>query len=247
MLFVASYAAAANAPHALPATADLRVDIAEFADPPLSRGVFHYGFGVYNDGPDTAVDVVFSDSVAEGLTFHALRLEDSGGNDLEASVEMPSAGTRGIIRVSVAQLAAGDNFRVIVFLNVDAPPLTVTSNVGTASSATFDPVADNNTRDVRYQVPYPPEVFLIKARQADGKPYRIQISGGFLKPYGQGIPFVYIGEEEEVWTRYKLKSEQRLYLTGGAELKRRFPKGTPVPIRIVNFDGGEVTAWFVRE
>jgi hypothetical protein len=62
-------------------------------------------------------------------------------------------------------------------------------------------------------------------------------------------PFVYIGEEQEVWTEWKATLPLKLILKGGRngkELKRRFPKGVPIPIRLVNFDGGETTVLFTR-
>jgi hypothetical protein len=49
---------------------------------------------------------------------------------------------------------------------------------------------------------------------------------------------VYIGADTTPWPSIKRKSDVKLVLKKGASLEARFPAGVPVPIRIVNPDGG---------
>jgi hypothetical protein len=47
-------------------------------------------------------------------------------------------------------------------------------------------------------------------------------------------------------TRVKRKSASEVLLKKGASLKALFPAGTPVPVRVVNPDGGETTVIYTR-
>lgn len=230
--------------------ADLRMDIIEFQDPEFLGGVFHYGFAAVNDGPDLAEGVEVVDDIPEGLAFARVDVSTSFGEPLEVQIETPEAGQRGLIRISIGAIQPNDWVNTIVYLVATAPPGTVIENTAVVTGFGSDPNFENNDIIVPYRIPYPPVVQFMRAYTTDAGAFRIRLSGYNLLPSSTSAPpFVYIGEEQEVWTEWKATLPLKLILKGGRngkELKRRFPKGVPIPIRLVNFDGGETTVLFTR-
>jgi hypothetical protein len=89
---------------------------------------------------------------------------------------------------------------------------------------------------------FAPAVDRITAVDNGSRAFKLKLSGTELKP---GMK-VYIGSEGLEWTNTRFKRETLFVLKGGAALKRLFPVGVEVPIRLVNPDGGESTVTFVR-
>ncbi len=68
-------------------------------------------------------------------------------------------------------------------------------------------------------------------------PFRLRIDGSGFQA---GIK-VFIGDEAVSWSDLVFKNGEKLILKGGKNLKRLFPKGTIVRLRLLNPDGGETT------
>ncbi len=75
-----------------------------------------------------------------------------------------------------------------------------------------------------------------------GNPFRLAIQGSNFE---SGIK-VYIGSSEDPWADVTYVSGSELVLGRGRRLKRQFPKGVAVSIRLVNPDGGSVTTSYTR-
>lgn len=230
--------------------ADLRMDILEFRDPEFFGGVFHYGFAAVNDGPDAADGVEVVDDIPDGLAFARVEVSSSFGDPLDVPIEAPEVGQRGRLRISIGSILPGDWVNTTVYLLATAPPNTVVENTAVVSGIGVDPDLENNDIIVPYRIPVPPAVQFMRAYRTDSGSFRIRLSGSNFRPSGIGSPpFVYIGEEQTVWTSFKVAVPLKVVLKGGPrgrDLKRQFPRGVPVPIRLVNFDGGETTVIFTR-
>ena len=72
-------------------------------------------------------------------------------------------------------------------------------------------------------------------------PFRIRIDGA---DFQAGVK-VYIGTSTTAWSSVQYVSSTRLILSG-QNLSRRFPRGTPVAIKVVNPDGQFATTTFTR-
>ena len=88
------------------------------------------------------------------------------------------------------------------------------------------------------QVPPPVIMAILKV----ANPFRLKITGSNFQP---GIQ-VFIGASTTPWPNVAYKSYAVLVLKSGSTLKAYFPKGLPVPIKLVNPDGGTATQNFTR-
>jgi hypothetical protein len=73
-------------------------------------------------------------------------------------------------------------------------------------------------------------------------PFRLKLSGAGFR---EGIQ-VFLDADAAPWPGVERKSEAKLLLGKGSALKARFPKGTAVPVRLRNPDGGEVVTAVTR-
>jgi hypothetical protein len=89
---------------------------------------------------------------------------------------------------------------------------------------------------------FAPSVDRITAVDTSGRAFKMKLTGTELKA---GMR-VFIGADALEWTNTRFKRESLFVLKGGGALKRLFPVGVEVPIRLVNPDGGEATVTFVR-
>jgi len=89
-----------------------------------------------------------------------------------------------------------------------------------------------------------PTVTDIKKGQRRGRPstFKVKIYG---TNFEQGVQ-VYIGGDTTPWDNVTWKNSGKILLKKGKTLKKKFPKGECVSIRIVNPDGGEVTTGWER-
>jgi hypothetical protein len=74
------------------------------------------------------------------------------------------------------------------------------------------------------------------------RPWKIKMFGSDFR---EGMR-VYLGTEGAEWTNTRLKHSGLFVLKGGNALKKMFPVGVEVPIRVVAPDGEEVTVSFTR-
>jgi hypothetical protein len=72
-------------------------------------------------------------------------------------------------------------------------------------------------------------------------PFRVLIRGYNFHPDIQ----VFIGGDEVPWSKVEINSNY-LILNKGLKLKKHFPKGIPVEIKLKNGDGGEIITTFTR-
>ena len=72
--------------------------------------------------------------------------------------------------------------------------------------------------------------------------FRIKITGTHFGPETR----VYIGNAPEAWRSVRFKSSAVLVLTDGRQLRREFPVGVKVAVRVVNPNGDEATQYFKR-
>ena len=98
-----------------------------------------YTITVANSGPDTASNVVLSDSVPGGTTFTSL-LQNTGP---AASCSMPPPGGNGNITCSFVQLASGTSAQFTLTLGVGN--VSSVSNTASVTSDSFDTNAANNS------------------------------------------------------------------------------------------------------
>lgn len=89
--------------------------------------------------------------------------------------------------------------------------------------------------------PMPPDVITAGSLTAAGKPYRVKLTGINFQP---GLT-VTIGSDSTPWPAVKRKNDGTI-LIKGAQLKKRFPKGVPVAIRVENPEGGSDVVAFTR-
>lgn len=193
---------------------------------------------VANAGPSQAAAVTVATSTPAGTVFRS-------ASTTAGSCTTPAAGASGPITCAIGALSSGATATVTVVLDVLADPGATVTAQASAATTTTDPTAGNNTASASASVVAPsvdpPVVASIRAL-AGGKPFRIKIVGSNFQP---GV-VVFIGADTSPWPNVKLKSGTSITLKGGKALKARFPKGTPVTLRIVNPDGGQATTSLTR-
>jgi hypothetical protein len=156
-------AGSVSGPSALQQAVDVQVDEYAFRDPPYWLGRFHYGFAVVNNGPETAVNVRFTDIVPEEATFDSIEIRSSFGEPLDIPYEAPAPGERGTITFVVDEIAPEDWVSAIVYLRPVAEPGTVFVNTATVGIEGGDLDPQNDSYSIPYRVPDPPLVYSVKA------------------------------------------------------------------------------------
>jgi hypothetical protein len=113
----------------------------------------------------------------------------------------------------------------------------------TASAAETDPAPADNAATTHVAVAVEvvaPSIAALTPIAKAGQPWRLRVSGTNFKPGA----VVFIGSGG-IWPSMKFKSAYELVIKGD-KLKKQFPKGVAVPVRVVNSDGGETTATYTR-
>ena len=133
-------------------TADLSIDKSVAANPALIGTTVDWVLLVTNHGPDTATNVVISDTLPAPFTV--------------ASVTAPGLSCTTIVQTvqcATATLANGASVTVTVTANVGGPVTSSVTNTATVGSGAFDPDPGNNTdsasvpvADVASRGPVPP-------------------------------------------------------------------------------------------
>jgi uncharacterized repeat protein (TIGR01451 family) len=225
-------------------SADVKLEVDIVQEPAFWRGRFFYGFAIRNLGPSSALDVLFVDDIPDGLLFSEISAYDNVRNEyFTEGVTHPVPGERGRIQVWLPQLPASGEIFLVVYLSAAASPGTEVTNAVSVGSSTSDPVLENNTLVIRHVVPIPP---LIERVKSVGDPFRIVVLGaGFVQNSFDEFPQITVGDSVDPIPR-EFKSRNRLVLRGGRDLKRLFPRGVPVLIRVANPDGGEAFFEYTR-
>ena len=96
-----------------------------------------------------------------------------------------------------------------------------------------------STDSTQIKVVTPPIIQSIRALR---NPFRIVFIGEDFLP-GLTVTFLSDGMK---WSLVKRKSNAKVVLNGGKDLKQRFPLGVPVWIRVENVDGGMTVLYFQR-
>jgi uncharacterized repeat protein (TIGR01451 family) len=129
---------------AIPASAaDASADLATTVGPTSGRmlgGPVTFTITVKNNGPDSAQNVVLSDTFSGFATFQSVSAPSG------TSCTAPPFGTRGTVTCTTGSLAPGDS--VTVRVTVHAGNLGFRDIIGdtaTATSTTFDPNTANNS------------------------------------------------------------------------------------------------------
>lgn len=229
-------------------TSDISVEERTFFDPSFDSGFFFYGLAVCNNGPDVVESVTFTNPIPEGTVFGALQGKTSDLEDIDLPCLTPQPGEQGTISCTLGPINPNDWVFVYLYLRVTAEPGALVTNIASAQSPTsYDPLPDNNSLVIEHGIPYPPVLYSIRSVTTSGK-YRLRIHAGNMDDNTAfpEYPLVYIGVGEPPWPLRRRKDLFRLFLTGGNGLKARFPKGVPVPLRIVNRDGGFIATTFTR-
>jgi lysyl endopeptidase len=87
--------------------------------------------------------------------------------------------------------------------------------------------------------PVPP---VVNSVSKAANPFRLIFQGS---NFSSGID-AYIGSDVGPWPKLSYKSSSKFILKGGDSLKQKFPKGTPVQIKLVNDDGATSYVTYTR-
>jgi uncharacterized repeat protein (TIGR01451 family) len=219
------------------AFSDLSVTISASPEPVRSGSNLTYTVTATNAGPDAAGNIVVTIQVPAGTTFVA-------AESTQGTCELPPVGSGGEVSCLVGTLASGATATLTVTVRVTAAQGQTVGATATVTSTATDVVLENDTDSVVSSVIAPvdpPIVTSVSSLVVVGKPYRVKITGSNFQPGVQ----VYVGADTTPWPKFKVKGTTMITLKG-SNLKQVFPKNVPVPIRIVNPDGGEVTVSFTR-
>lgn len=219
------------------AFADLGVTITGAPEPVRSGSQLTYTVTVTNNGADAAGNVLLTTRTPAGTTF--VSAESSQGD-----CELPAVGAQGDVVCLIGPLAATATATLTFVVRVTAPAGETVTAEATVTSTATDINAVNDTATVTSTVITPvdpPIVTSVESLNIAPKPYRVRINGSNFQPGVQ----VFVGTDTTPWPSIKQKGTTRIVLKG-ATLKARFPKNVPVPIRVVNPDGGEATTTFAR-
>lgn len=216
--------------------ADVSLDVSGPSDPVVAGSMALYALTVANEGPSVATDVIVATAVPAGTTLHSIA-------STRGTLSAPPTGSTGPVQCSVSSLNVGETVTVTLTLLVAAEPGTTIVLAGMATSAVQDNSSANNSDSASAIVigdVTPPEVARIVP--ATGAPFRLKILGSRFQ---SGI-LVYISDDVAPWSTVAFKGDGKLLIKEGGRLKRMFPRGVAVPIRLVNPDGGVATASFTR-
>ena len=217
--------------------ADVSLVVSGPTEPVATGTVALFTFTVANAGPSPATDVILATAVPNATTLHSI---GSTGGTLSA----PPVGSSGPINCAIASLGVGESVVLSLTMLVSSDAGPTFSVDGGATSAVQDNAPANNsaTASVSVTTTAPPVVSGVQPLTGGSAPYRIKLLGDGFKP---GIQ-IYIGEDSTPWPSVAFKNSGKLVLKQGGPLKRRFPKGVAVSIRLVNPDGGVATIAFTR-
>lgn len=211
---------------------DLRVGLGGHSDPANPR---LYAFSVFNGGESVAQNVVLKAHTPPGTTFN--RVLTSWPEREGVYVEAPQSRGTGQIAVHLGTLEPQLTISVYIQLEIPDEPglrLDVTALV---TSDTPDPNFQNNQFTIIQFTPRIPTVEGIRAR---GEPFRLEISGQNLALGGYILVLIgsdNVGDATET-TVVEVRDEGQTVVVTAPGLKKRVPKGLPVPIYIFNSEGG---------
>jgi uncharacterized repeat protein (TIGR01451 family) len=109
-------------------------------------GQITYSLGVFNAGPDDAVNVVLTDAIPANTTF-VTASTNNGSVSFDGTTLTFNAGTLAVDATAIATL--------VVQVNQDTPRGTTISNTVSGTSDTFDPDPSNNSATALTQVTGP--------------------------------------------------------------------------------------------
>ncbi|MFY9555447.1 MAG: hypothetical protein WAV20_20365 [Blastocatellia bacterium] len=119
-------------------SADLSIRITGSPDPVSSGGRITYTITIDNVGPESAGDVVVTDTLPPGVTF-------SSAASAQGSLTTPPAGGAGTITASIGLLPPGSSVSVFATVNVLAPAGSSVVNRATVTTSAADPNQVNNS------------------------------------------------------------------------------------------------------
>src|SRR5438876_3897629 len=126
--------------HAAFASADLSVTKVDSPDPVNTVSNLTYTITVSHNGPDTAANASWSDTLPAGTTF--VSMPDVSG----WSCTTPASGDTGTVSCSNASFAVGSSvFTLTVAVAPTVPAGSILSNTATAASSTADSDSGNNS------------------------------------------------------------------------------------------------------
>lgn len=117
----------------LPPAADLVIVKTDSQDPSTINGSLGYMLDVTNNGPDTATNVVVTDTLPGNVTFQSASTSQGACSE--------SGGT---VTCNVGDIANGDSVEVNILVTAPPTPGTIT-NTASVTSDTDDPDTANNT------------------------------------------------------------------------------------------------------
>lgn len=117
----------------LPPLADLVIDKTDSQDPATINGSLGYMLDVTNNGPDTASNVVVTDTLPGTVTFQSASTSQGACSE--------SGGT---VTCNVGDIANGDSVEINILVTAPPTPGTIT-NTASVTSDSDDPNAANNT------------------------------------------------------------------------------------------------------
>ena len=214
-------------------TADVSVSINGVPNPVVPGGNIVYTITVNNAGPLAATDVLLQTSTPSGTVF-------TSATTTQGTLTTPTPGTVGAITCAIGTMADDATVVVSIVVEVTGPASLTIVNTAFVSTTTPEASTANNTDTETTAVIDPPVITSIS--KVPGEPYRIRILGANFQV---GV-VVFIGADATPWPSVKMKDSTRLTLKKGSSLKSRFPKGVPVPLRVVNPDGGQAIMTYTR-
>jgi uncharacterized repeat protein (TIGR01451 family) len=216
-------------------TVDVAISKTATPDPVPSGAQITYTITVSNTGPETAGNIVVTDTTPAGTTFVSASAS-------QGTSTTPAAGATGDVTFAIGALASGGTATATVVLTVTAAQGAAVTNTATVTTTALDTNAANNTASVTTNVTTSVVPPTITSAEKVTNPFRVKISGGNFQPGVQ----VFIGSDTTPWPNVTYKSSVRITLKGGADLKAKFPKGVPVQIRVVNPDSGQAITTLTR-
>ncbi|MDP9193352.1 MAG: DUF11 domain-containing protein [Acidobacteriota bacterium] len=144
--------------------ADLVATNSDTPDPTTSGGTITYTQTIRNDGPDTAVNATFVQTLPSSVGFVSLL---QAGPAFTCTT--PAVGNNGPISCSIASLASGASTTFTLVVNVIATSGTVPNTV-TADSDTYDPDPTDNVAGTTTTIlaPVIADLGITKTTTADG-------------------------------------------------------------------------------
>lgn len=137
------------------ATADLAISKTASPDPVIAGSQLTYTLDVFNPGPETAENVVVTDTLPAGVTFDSATSTQT--ICLQRIVGVVTCGFSSIVPVFV-QVPPGQNpppipdATITITVNVNANTIGIISNTASITSSTKDPVSSNDSTTTQTEV-----------------------------------------------------------------------------------------------